>query len=312
MGQALRYEDPEVVYLITIRTVGSRLWLVNNRKLTQKLLAALARYQERYKVILYGFTIQGNHPHFLAQFPLCNRAAFMQAWASMAAKLVAKYVPEFEGGKLWARRYSCEAVLTDDDIKHWFYYCALNPVLACLVSDIKEYPNYNSFWDAIRDRKRTFKWYEKAEYTKARQAGRKVSPKEFIKTHTLEFSRLPGYEHYTTEENAKILTKELYERQSEAVKDILDSDRKFANAKILKTIKPGSKPKKTKTSHRYSFRPLVLSLCKEAKKRYLDLYFEVVDRYRQAVVEFKAGVLNVVFPSGTYRPITFTNLVETS
>src|SRR5262249_31740483 len=140
------------------------------------------------------------------------------------------------------------------------------------------------------------------EYLEARHNGRQVSPKEFIRKHTLTFSKLPGMEHLSAEAYLKERTEELSVRQVEAVEQQKASGQGFPPLTAIRATKAGTRPKNTKQSHRYSFRPLVLSLCKETKDAFLSQYFTLLERYHHAVEEFRRGVLDIPFPTGTYRP----------
>ena len=95
MSRDLSFEDPELTFFITTRTIASRLWFVNNRKLHRKVAAFLAKYQRKFGVILYAFIIMGNHYHLVARFPRGNKAKFLKAFNSIFARLVEKMVPEF-------------------------------------------------------------------------------------------------------------------------------------------------------------------------------------------------------------------------
>ena len=79
----------------------------------------------------------------------------------------------------------------------------------------------------------------------------------------------------------------------------------FAPVDRLRAQKPGAKPRSTKSSQRYSKRPLVLTLCAKAKAKFLESYFAVLDQFLEASEMFRGGMLHVQFPQGTYRPYNF-------
>src|SRR5262249_46352326 len=128
MSQDLSFEHPEFCFFSTTRTMNSRLWFINNMLLVDRILAFLARYQEIYGVIIYGFILMGNHYHLLARFPKGNKAAFFRDFNSIIAKLTGTCAKNFEGGKLWGRRVRSQVVPNPTDIKERFFYAALNPV----------------------------------------------------------------------------------------------------------------------------------------------------------------------------------------
>lgn len=134
MGQSqpLRIENPRLGSFGTSKTINGRLWFVNNRPLEERILGYLAKYREKHEVTLYAFVLQGNHSHVTAQFPKCNRAAFYRDLNARTAEAVRKEVPEFLGGPLFKRRYCEQALPTELDLEHYFFYCALQPVKSAL------------------------------------------------------------------------------------------------------------------------------------------------------------------------------------
>ena len=48
----ISHEDPEATWFITSRTIASRLWFINDRKLQRKIVAFLAKNQEKYGVMI--------------------------------------------------------------------------------------------------------------------------------------------------------------------------------------------------------------------------------------------------------------------
>ncbi|MFN8392875.1 MAG: transposase [Bdellovibrionota bacterium] len=302
MSTDLSYEHPEMAFFSTSRTMNSRLWFVNNASLHHSILTLLARYQELHEVIIYNFVIMGNHYHLLAKFPKMNKAAFFQDFNSMYARIIRRHVSQFEGGKLWGRPVRTQGVGSDQDIFDRFFYISLNPVGAGLCRRISDYHGYNGFEDAAEGRKRTFKFFNREDYNNRKRYNSRLTKSDCTVTHTLTFSRLPGFEHLSKSEYANMLRSELRRRELDAVKDRLAKGLGFATKEILLKLLPGSKPRTTKTSTRQSKRPLFLTSSKELMKQLLDWYFDVLARFRHASKLFRAGNMSVEFPSGTYRP----------
>jgi REP element-mobilizing transposase RayT len=302
MAQPLRVEDPNSVFFLTTRTIGAKLWFVNNPTLDERILAYLAKYQTRFEVELFAFVLMGNHYHLIARFPRGNKAAFMRAFNAIIAKLTAANVPEFVDGKLWARRYSEQTLPRSQDIRHWFFYAALNPTLSGLTEDPLKYPSYNSFRDSSAQKKRTFTVFDKHGYNEAKRRGQNVEPSQFMETFTLRWSKLPGLHRLSNEDYRRHLEREFRTRLGEAVKTAEGVGKKFPSLNLVKSTSPGTRPKFSKKSHRYSFRPLVLTLCFDAKIRFLNRYFTIVDQFKRAVSRLKNGLIDTPFPRGTYRP----------
>jgi REP element-mobilizing transposase RayT len=302
MAQPLSIEDSEWTYLITTRTADSRLWFVNNNHLEQRILAALARYQQIHAVTLYAFVIMGNHYHILARFPKRNRALFMRDFNSAVARLVGRHVSTHGRRSVWARRYGYQVLLREEDIAHWFYYVALNPVSSGIVSSASQYPSYNSFFDTASEITRSYGWINWSKYLLNKRHHPKSQPEEFSKRYPLVFSRLPGYAAHSHTDYARVLTDELTSRQASLVSERKVSGKGFLGLNKYKAQAPGVRPRHTKTSTRYSIRPLILTLCSKTRKKFLKLYFSIRDAFQEASAAFCAGNLAVTFPDGTYPP----------
>lgn len=298
----IRIEDPVLKWLGTSRTVNSLLWFVNNQQLEEHNLGYLAKYVEKYEVELYAFVWQGNHHQQVASFPNCNRAAFYRDFNARVAESLRYYVPEFPGGPVFARKYSIEALPLDADIEKYFFYCALNAVYAGLVEFPSQYPAYNSFWDAINERERTFKVFNRSQYQLAKRSNPHVRKKDFYSYHTLKYRRLPGYEHLSKEQYKKLMQEKLERLRLEIVEEYKKKGHKFLTRAQLLQVTAGTAPKSTKTSKRFDFRPLVLSLCIEAKRRFKAWYFPIFNQYRLASKQYLMGDDSAVFPPGTYKP----------
>ncbi len=306
MARDLSFEHPSFVFFATIRTVASRLWLVNDPKLDELIRAYLARYAEHYGVILYAFVIMGNHYHLLARFPKGNKAAFFRDLNGMISRLTKSRVESFEGGKLWARRVRSQVVPNKEDIVDRFFYIALNPIAAGLAQKLSDYTAYNSFSDAIRAKVRLFKVVEWQKYNARKRTNPGISIAEYTKIHKLEFARLPGFESMGQKEYIEYMNREAERRRIDVVNKRRAEGKGFATPEALKRIEAGTRPRTTKTSKRDTHRPLVLTRCPEAKAIFLDWYFHLVAAFKKAASELRAGNLNVTFPPGTYRPCRYS------
>lgn len=301
-SQPLRIENPEMTSLITSRTTNSALWFVNNARLEEQILANLARYQDKYEVELYSFVLQGNHYHATARFPGCNRASFCRDFNARLAESVRSLVTAFRGGPLFGRRYSEQALPGPEDIEERFFYCALQPVLAGLTEKANEYPGYNSFTDAIDGRAREFEIVDWARYNARRRVNPSVKRADFTRKVVLKYKRLPGYEHLSQKEYRTLMLKKYEERRQKILAERRAEGKQFLGGDALRAIKPGTYPSSTKVSGRYSYRPLVLCVCRIKKREYLDWYFAVYERYKLASQRYRRGERHAEFPPFTYKP----------
>jgi REP element-mobilizing transposase RayT len=303
MGYHPRIETIDLASFTTIRCRNSRLWFVNNRKLERQILAYIAKYITKHNVLLYALAIEGNHIQMLADYPDLNRADFMRDLNSVIARLVNRYCEDFEGGGLWERRYSKELVPHHkDDLEDRFFYTVLQPIQDGLVQKLSEYHEYNCFHDAVWGIKRVFKLINWTKYNRARRYNPRVPIKNFEESHTLNYTRLPGFENLTQRQYALIMSKRLEERRVVIVKKRLDSGKGFAGLDALKQTIPGSKPRSTKKSDRYSYRPRVLSVCPLRRAECLEFYFDCYYKFKKASEKLRKGIIDVIFPPGMYKP----------
>jgi hypothetical protein len=299
-----RIECQDVASFQTTRARNSELWFVNNRKLEEAILGFAARYSSRYEVKVYALAIEGNHIQKVAQFPKANRACFMRDFNSAVARAVPRFQSKYPGGSFWARRYSSEYLPADADIEDRFFYTVLQPVNDRLVDDIADYPGYNCFEDAITGRIRQCKFVRWKEYNDARRWDASVPIERFTEICTLKYERLPGYEKLSQVEYETLMRMKLKERTAEVLKK--RHGQPSVGRQRLLNVKPGSRPKSTKTSGHRDHRPRVLSKNPERRFRAQAWYFSIYFEYRRCSKQYRNGDLSVEFPRGTYKPPLFT------
>ena len=187
-------------------------------------------------------------------------------------------------------------------MKTGFFYTVLQAVQDGLVEKLADYPWYNCFHDAVWGIERKFKVIRWAEYNAARRHNAKVSIKDYTDIVVLKYERLPGYEHLTQKQYALLMQKRLEERRIEIVKKRKEAGLGFVGREALLEISPGSRPRHTKTSTRYSHRPRVLAVCSQRRKEVNAWYFDTYARYKAASLRYRSGELGIKFPPGTYMP----------
>jgi len=307
MAYHTRIETADEGNLITTRTRNSELWFINNPKLEEEMLSWLAKCSEREGVKLYAFAIEGSHHHEVAAFPRANRAEFMRNFNSVTAKAVAKHVKNYPGGSLYGRRYSNEFLPENKDIEKYFFYTVLQPVKDGLVDKISNYPWYNCFHDAVHGIKRKYKHIDWKAYKIARKYNKKAKVRDFTKIYTLEYQRLPGYENLSQTDYKKMMYKKLEERRQLVLKErIAQGKTSFVGVEGLLAMVPGTPALNPKVSKRNSKRPRVLTSNPRTMAKRMSWYFAVLLQYKECSQRYRSGEQGVKFPSGTYKPIIFT------
>jgi hypothetical protein len=141
------------------------------------------------------------------------------------------------------------------------------------------------------------------KYYEAKRWGKQVRKIDYLETYTLEYKRLPGYEHLSQKEYAHLMMQKLEERRLKIVEERYQEGKGFAGRAVLQAMTPGDLPKRTKTSTRTSHRPRVLCVCPVRRSEVLDWYFSIYFHYKEASESYRGGAVDVVFPPGTYRPM---------
>jgi len=284
------------------RTINRALWFINNPELEEFMLSTLAKTVKRHAVKLFAFGIEGNHTHTVAQHPHGLVSDFLRDTNSAIANGVIRLVKNFPGGKLWGRRASTEPLGLNDDIEEKFFYTVLQPVQDGLVQKISEYPGYNCFHDAIWGREREFIVLNRRRYNDAKRKNPLVPIKNYYQTITLKYDRLPGYEHLSQKEYAKLMLKKLEERRLKIIQERLAEGKGFLGREFLLDTVPGTIPppieKATLTTHR----PRVICSCPVTYRELLDWYFSTYAAFKEASRRYRAGDLSVEFPPDTHKP----------
>lgn len=305
MSYHVRFESPTKASFCTTRTRRQRLWFANNPKVEQHSLALLAKLAERYRALIYAFTLEGTHSHLPGLFPLLNRASFMRDFNSGIACSVARHTQDYPGGPLWHRRYSVEYIWEESDLEAQFFYTVLQPVKDGLVEKLSEYPFYNCFYDAVRGIERKFQLVNWTRYNEARRYRKDVQIEDYIETYTLKYERLPGYEHLTQREYKLLMEKKLEEYRIRIIKErIANGKLYFLGRKKLLSVKPGEELPQRQTTEvtTRTFRPRMIARREGQYPIAMEWYFDQFFAYKHASLRYRAGDLLIEFPLGTYRP----------
>ena len=302
MSQPLRVDYPEgFASFVTRRTINSRLQLCNNRALENRLLGCLGKYVNKYEAKLYAFTLCGSHDHATIEFKPRSKIGFLRDFGARTAESIRTYVPQFEGGPVFERRASEQAVPTSDIVER-YWYTVLQAVEHGLAKKISEYPAYNSFWDSISGRPLETRFVNYAKFRAAKKRNPMANIADFTEVNLIHFARLPGYEYLSQKEYQSVMLQELERRQSEIVQAKEAEGYRYPSPSSLKRVKPTDKAKNPKKSKRHDPRPLVLTRFLSTKKWFLNWYFAIVASYKAASKKYLEGDATVQFPPGTCKP----------
>ncbi|RME59322.1 MAG: hypothetical protein D6780_05250 [Candidatus Dadabacteria bacterium] len=308
MGHPIKVETVTFKNFLTVKLRDGEMWFANDRDLQEIFLGYVAKYQNKYNVVIYGIAIEGNHYHILAHFPEGNRASFMRALGSRIAKTIKKKRGEVRKGSVFESRYDCRYLVDDSSVQDKFFYTVLQPVQDGLVKRIEDYPGYNCFYDAVNCETIQYWVFNGTEYYRASRWGAKVNPADFYDDYYLEFSRLPGYENLSDEEYRKLMKKLLDEYTQRAVEKREAKGKKgFVGKERLKEVKPGTPAKSVKVTEPKGVEALFLCNDKKLKREVVEWYKGVRENHRTKSLQYIKGKVDVTFPPGTYKPPVWTS-----
>jgi hypothetical protein len=321
MGRDPRIETANLSNFVTIRAREHEVWYTCDPWLEKTTLGEVAKCVERYGATLYAFGMEGTHKHELADFSGCNRAAFYRDLNAACTRAIKRRYPDHfpEAGALWARRYSQEFIVRDEDLEQQFFYTVLQPVLDGLVSSIYEYPGYNCFEDAIHEREREYTLVDWTHYNSDKRWKKNISIKDYEKVYKLKYTRLPQYKELSKSEYIKMMRRKLKERTKQIVEQFKREGKKFLGREKLLQVMPGSRAKNPKKSTRWQFKPRIICKCPETAKRTMKWYRSMVSEYVTSSHKYRAYLdddekdgLPPTFPPGMYRPVVFTTHYKVS
>ena len=194
MARLPRNTDPQYVRHISIRTECAQLLLQPDGVINDILGGIIAKYQEVFSIILFAYTILGNHLHFLAQAPGRNLWRFEQAVNREIAKRINKQ--RNRRGHFWERRYDEQIAPEQGDILEAFLYVMCNAVSHGLVEHPALWPGLNCYAQVLSGKEREFSFTDYTAFRRAKKrarvTGEKVDIADFQTQHVLRLSVLPG------------------------------------------------------------------------------------------------------------------------
>ena len=303
-SQPLRIDYPEGTgSFITRRFRNSQLCYANNPKLEKRVLGSLGKYLHKYGIDIYAYTIFGSHDHPMLQFRPRTKSSFFRDFGARTAEAVKRYVPGFGTGSVMESRAREQAV-TEDSESHLdrLMYTVMQPIQAGLCKNLSDYPGFNSWQYILSGKPLEVEFFKGSEYRRAKKKSPNVDPSKFTEKYQIIFKRLPGYEHMSQSEYRSMLLREYERRRLEIIEEFERKGHKWPGVESLRRTRSTDTAKNPKRSERLTRRPLVLSLCMERKRAFLDYYFHILEEFKKASLCYLKGDRTAPFPEGTCAP----------
>ncbi|MCB0486187.1 MAG: hypothetical protein KDC47_08325 [Flavobacteriaceae bacterium] len=288
---------------VTRRFRNSQLAYINNRSLESRVLGSLGKYLDKYKTRIYAFTLFGSHDHSMYEFKEKTKSKFFRDFGARTAEAVKTHVPDFGTGAVFEKRPS-EQAITEDKESHLdrLMYTILQPIRAGLCKNLSDYPGFNSFKYILSGKPLEVEFFNSSAYRRAKRRKKDVDPSLFVEKYSVRFEKIPGYEHLSQREYARVIQEEYERRRIAIIEEFEAKGHIWPSVQSLRRTRCtecARSPKRAKKGQRV---PLVLSLCVERKKQFLEFYFSTLIEFKKASQAYLLGNRNAVFPSGTCIP----------
>ncbi len=273
-------------YLVTRRCSERRLFLKPSKLTNEIFLYVLAVAANRHCVLVHAFCVLSNHCHLIVTDVDGRLPAFMQYLDSLVARAVNASLGRFEG--FWASDASYSAVepLDPADVLAKTAYVLANPVAAGLVEHGAEWPGLWTAPDQIGSGKLT-----------ARKPKFFFDPKGYLPDALeLELPTPRGFR--SAEEFQASLSAELRGLEERHHRDFAAQRRRFLGVRRVLAQSPFARPRPGEP--RFKLNPRIASRDKWKRIEALQRLNEFARQYREALLAWRSGVREVVFPAGTY------------
>jgi putative transposase len=286
MGNPLRNRNPGIFRIITIRTEGAHFWMRPSKDINKIIGGVIARYAEILGVEIYAYVFVSNHYHLLIRCPLGNSDEFEEnVNRELARRLNWK---NRRTGKFWARRYSEQEVLSDNDLVEAFLYIVTNATRHGLVANPKDWPGLCSYNQCLNEKELIFPFHHySAEDDEVK-----------VTYHALKLSMLPEFEGLSKKERQDRIQKLLDEKVKELVEDRKSQGLGFLGVEAIKAQSPNNVPQNISKSPR----PPCYTKCNQLRKEFKRREADRRDAYDEASMRFRLGNLNTIFPDDTHKP----------
>jgi putative transposase len=274
-------------YLIT-RRCSQRQYLLRPSPETSRvfgfLLAVAAR---RYGVEIHAYCVMSNHVHLVLSDPEARLPAFSQFLASLVARAMNRALGRSES--FWGpSSYSAVALERPLDVLDKIAYVLANPVAAGLVQHGREWPG---LWSGPEKIGRASMEFDRPDRFFRARGAKSLPAKAF-----LALTPPDGFDSAEAFRRALLLA--LAQREKAAALALARDGRGFAGAQGVTTRSALGSPEPARI--RRGLNPQVA--CRDLARRIEALGRLVKFRrdYRRAFQAWRDGLLDVLFPAGTY------------
>ncbi len=273
--------------MITKRVHGREFRLRPCKRINDIVRYVVAVIGKRTGIQLHCLMVMSNHWHVCLTDPDGRICDFTRDCHSLIARAVNVVHGDFEGQ--WSREQTSHVHCAEpDDLVGKIAYAMANPVDAGLVTYGKNWPGVRTAWPAqpriVRKPKQFFR-------------GEKDGGK-WPEAAVLELSRPPGYEEMSDNELGELIAEAIFEREERARRDARRQGRPFLGRRGVRAQSRYARP--TTRAPRFRLSPRVACRNKWRRIEYLRRSRTWREEYTKALIQWRRGDREVIFPHGTY------------
>ncbi len=296
MGNHIRQILPDQVYFIGNRCFEARFLLGPCDDVNAILGEELARAAQLNQVEIFAFLAMSSHFHALVRCPKQNLKDFLRDFQSGVAKRINGL--RAREHSLFPERYHAAPVLDDATMVTILLYILMNPVVAGLVSTVREWPGFSTVPELLDDQKRVFRVFRRSAWHRAKRP-RKTA--RFITNVPLVVSPLPCWRDLSPEECARVLRDLVEKREAELRAERSREGKPYLGRERVLQMHWNDRAESPERSPR----PLCHAATAEDRDDYRKSYELFVESYRRASIDYRSGKRDLAganFPRGSYPP----------
>jgi putative transposase len=276
---------PGATYLITRRCSERRFFLRPSALTNAIFLYVLAVAARLHLMEVHAFCVMSNHFHLLVTDPHGRLPAFMQYLDGLVARAVNASIGHWEG--FWSSDHSYSAVepVAGEDVVAKAAYVLANPVSAGLVRTAREWPGLSTAPEQIG-----------SATLVAPRPNFFFNPKgDMPASAELELTTPPGFD--SPEEFQRLVAAAVQEKEEEKGREL--GRRGFLGRRRVLAQSPFARP--ASGEPRRQLNPRVSAKDESKRIEAITRLVSFLHEYRAAWKARRAGVLEVIFPAGTYQ-----------
>jgi putative transposase len=272
--------------LVTRRCSERRFFLKPSKVTSEIFVYVLALAARRYNVQVHAFCVLSNHYHLLVTDRDACLPAFMQYLDGLVARAVNASLGRFEGFWASAATYSAVAHADPEDVVAKAAYVLANPVAAGLVRRGSEWPGL---------------WTSPHQLGSGQLVARR--PKLFFSSEgylpeSVDLLLTTPACFASASRFQSLVADALREIEDRCARELESEGRSFLGAARVLAQKSVARP--AAGEPRFGLNPRIAARDKWKRIEAICRLKEFLSAYKDAWREWKSGVRDVLFPSGTY------------